>query len=138
MPSDYYGPKKSVVGDSSLNGSNWTPPKFLGNTRGASEVPRASSLQSNTSVNKEQANVPPQSIRQSESFRQQISDAEMQRKREGGLCFRCEEKWRFGHVCKNPQLQVFIAAVDEDDGAGANVTVEEAPGRQTAEHRGVT
>ncbi|KAJ1397185.1 Retrotransposon gag domain [Sesbania bispinosa] len=37
-----------------------------------------------------------------------LTDAEFQEKSRKGLCFRCDEKFGPGHVCKNKQLQVLI------------------------------
>ncbi|XP_074324569.1 uncharacterized protein LOC141661456 [Apium graveolens] len=42
-----------------------------------------------------------------------LSEAEMQEKREKGLCFRCDEKYGPGHRCKNKELQVLWMHGDE-------------------------
>ncbi|KAL2469553.1 Ty3-gypsy retrotransposon protein [Abeliophyllum distichum] len=42
-----------------------------------------------------------------------LSEAELQLKKEKGLCFRCDEKYTVGHRCKNKELQVLL--VQEGD-----------------------
>ena len=37
-----------------------------------------------------------------------FTDAEIERRREQGLCFKCDERYRPGHRCKKKQLQVLI------------------------------
>ena len=109
-------------------GAGGLPPKP--NDGGGATVTRSNSFQTNVSVNKEPLRVSSQPARRNENFRKRISDAEMQRRRERGLCFRCEEKWQFGHVCRNPQLQVLIAAEDEEE---EDVAVEDTGTPQTQE-----
>lgn len=130
---DYYGLKKSMVIGNTGSGSNWTPPKLVDRSRRASEMTRTSYSQSGVSVNKDQDNIPSQTTRKHDGFRKKISNAEMQRPRERGLCFWCEEKWQFSHVCKNPQLQVLIATVNEEDRDKAEARVEEELGEPTVE-----
>ena len=37
-----------------------------------------------------------------------FSDAELQRRKERGLCYKCDEKFHPGHRCKNKELQVLV------------------------------
>ncbi|KAL9444267.1 hypothetical protein AB3S75_017449 [Citrus x aurantiifolia] len=37
-----------------------------------------------------------------------LSDSELQKKREKGLCYRCDEKWAPGHRCKKKELAVLL------------------------------
>ena len=37
-----------------------------------------------------------------------FSDVELQRRRERGLCYKCDEKFHPGHLCKNKELQVLV------------------------------
>ncbi|KAL2455358.1 RNA-directed DNA polymerase [Abeliophyllum distichum] len=37
-----------------------------------------------------------------------LSEAELQAKKEKGLCFKCDEKYTIGHRCKNKELQVLL------------------------------
>ncbi|KAL2475042.1 Retrotrans gag domain-containing protein [Abeliophyllum distichum] len=43
-----------------------------------------------------------------------LSDAELQLKKEKGLCFRCDEKYTVGHRCKNKELQVLLIQEGEE------------------------
>ena len=43
-----------------------------------------------------------------------FSEAEIQKRREKGLCFKCDEKYYFGHVCKNKELQILILEEEEE------------------------
>ncbi|KAL2466824.1 Eukaryotic aspartyl protease family protein [Abeliophyllum distichum] len=61
-----------------------------------------------------------------------LSKAELQIKREKGLCFRCDEKYTIGHRCKNKELQVLLVQeggeweVDErEEGEGKAEEVDE-------------
>lgn len=42
-----------------------------------------------------------------------ISDAQYQNRRALGLCFHCDEKYSYGHVCKNKQFNLIIVEEDE-------------------------
>lgn len=44
-----------------------------------------------------------------------LSDAEMQLKREKGLCYRCDDKWSIGHRCKRRELSVLLTCDGEED-----------------------
>lgn len=44
-----------------------------------------------------------------------LSDKDMARKRERGLCFKCDEKFGLNHQCKNKQFQVMVLKTIEDD-----------------------
>lgn len=46
-----------------------------------------------------------------------LSEAELQAKREKGLCFRCDEKYTIGHRCKNRELDVML--IHEEEGTAA-------------------
>ena len=63
------------------------------------------------------------------SFRQ-MTNIEMQDKRSKGLCFRCDEKFAWGHRCKRKELHVIWVWDDEDlfeDGSYTmSVDVEQA------------
>lgn len=147
---DSFGLRKSAMGGYSnysvggtsgisIGGISGIPLKTaegIGVVSGATRT-NSNSSHSNISVNKDQLPNSPQFTWNNENFKR-ISNAKMQRQRERDLCFRCEEKWRFGHVCKNPQLQVIIAAVDEDNGDRVAAIVEEEPGEPTAEQGAVT
>ncbi|XP_028796878.1 uncharacterized protein LOC114752313 [Neltuma alba] len=50
------------------------------------------------------------------SVPKKLTDAEIERRRELGLCFKCDEKFRPGHRCKKKQLQVLILAEEADNG----------------------
>ena len=53
-----------------------------------------------------------------------LSDSELQKKREKGLCYRCDEKWAPGHRCKKKELTVLLtydmdeAEQEEEEGSG--------------------
>lgn len=47
-----------------------------------------------------------------------LTDAEVQVKRERGLCYRCDEKFTVGHRCKNKELQVLVVREMEADSVG--------------------
>lgn len=54
-----------------------------------------------------------------------LSDSELQKKREKGLCFRCDEKWGPGHRCKKKELSVLlIHDADEEESSQIDVTEE--------------
>lgn len=42
-----------------------------------------------------------------------LSEEEYRKRREKGLCFKCDEKYTAGHRCKNQQLRVFMVHDDE-------------------------
>lgn len=42
-----------------------------------------------------------------------ISDAQYQKRRALGLCFHCDEKYSYGHVCKNKQFNLIIVEDEE-------------------------
>lgn len=44
-----------------------------------------------------------------------MTDAELQAKREKGLCYWCDGKYSFGHRCSNRELQVLIVREEEED-----------------------
>lgn len=44
-----------------------------------------------------------------------LTEAEEQHKRRRGVCFRCDERFFPGHVCKNKQLHVILLGEDEDE-----------------------
>lgn len=46
-----------------------------------------------------------------------LTDAELQAKREKGLCYHCDGKYSFGYRCSNRELQVLIVR-EEEDSAG--------------------
>ena len=43
------------------------------------------------------------------------TDAEIERRRELGLCFKCDERFKPGHRCKRKQLQVLILSEGDED-----------------------
>ncbi|CAO2826251.1 unnamed protein product [Amaranthus hypochondriacus] len=45
-----------------------------------------------------------------------LSDKEFQDKKSRGLYYRCDEKWRIGHVCKRKELSVLIVGENETEG----------------------
>ena len=51
---------------------------------------------------------------------QRLSESEAQRKREKGLCYRCDEKWSPGHGCKWRELSILLT-MDESDSVGEEV-----------------
>ena len=53
-----------------------------------------------------------------------LFDVEIQQRREKGLCFRCDKKYRFGHRCANSELQVPIVWEEELEEEG-EVDLEE-------------
>ena len=60
-----------------------------------------------------------------------LSDKEFQDRKKKGLCFRCDEKWRIGHICKNKGLSVLIVNDEDtlelssnDETANEEVTVD--------------
>ena len=60
-----------------------------------------------------------------------LSDKEFQDRKKRGLCFRCDEKWRIGHICKNKGLSVLIVNDEDtlelssnDETANEEVTVD--------------
>lgn len=44
--------------------------------------------------------------------RKHLSEAEINRRRELGLCFKCEEKFEPNHMCKNKRLQLIVLEED--------------------------
>ena len=42
------------------------------------------------------------------------TDAEIERRRELGLCFKCDERFKPGHRCKKKQLQILILSEGEE------------------------
>lgn len=63
-----------------------------------------------------------------------LTDSELQKKRDKGLCYRCDEKWAPGHRCKKKELTVLLtcdmdeAEQEEEEGSG-----EGDPELETAE-----
>ncbi|XP_028768491.1 uncharacterized protein LOC114726095 [Neltuma alba] len=55
-----------------------------------------------------------------------LTDAEIERRCELGLCFKCDEKFRPGHRCKKKQLQVLILAEDPESEDAPSVSPESA------------
>lgn len=53
-----------------------------------------------------------------------LSDAEILRRRELGLCYKCAEKYSPNHICKNKHLQVILLEMDPADDPGGNKTEE--------------
>lgn len=53
-----------------------------------------------------------------------LFDAEIQQRREKGLCFRCDKKYHFGRRCANSELQVLIVWEEELEEEG-EVDLEE-------------
>ncbi|KAL4567338.1 hypothetical protein LXL04_022921 [Taraxacum kok-saghyz] len=49
-----------------------------------------------------------------------LSEKELQEKKDRGLCFKCDEKWKVGHQCKRKELSIILALDEEDE-------VEEEP-----------
>ncbi|KAL5542906.1 hypothetical protein UlMin_010616 [Ulmus minor] len=53
-----------------------------------------------------------------------LSDSKLQKKREKGLCYRCDKKWAPGHRCKKKELTVLLtydmdeAEQEEEEGSG--------------------
>ena len=43
-----------------------------------------------------------------------LSDREFQETKERRLCFRCDEKWQIGHVCKRRELCAFIVGEEKE------------------------
>lgn len=44
-----------------------------------------------------------------------LTDREFQERKSKGLCFRCDEKWKLGHVCRRKELSVLIVGDAEED-----------------------
>ena len=42
-----------------------------------------------------------------------MTDSEYQRKRERGICYRCDDKWSPGHRCKRKELNVLLTCDEE-------------------------
>lgn len=59
-----------------------------------------------------------------------LTDAEIARKRQLGLCFKCDEKFGPNHKCKNKQLSVIILSEMEgtEEGVDAGEQTEEGEG----------
>lgn len=51
-----------------------------------------------------------------EALNKRMSDAEW-KMRDKGLCFRCEERYKVGHQCKNRELWVLVQWGEEDEAA---------------------
>lgn len=67
-----------------------------------------------------------------------ITDAQYQKRRALGLCFHCDEKYSYGHVCKNKQFNL-ISVEEEDNYEGdtaSNETNEEVKVRFQSMHQG--
>ncbi|KAH9650018.1 hypothetical protein KPL70_026202 [Citrus sinensis] len=63
-----------------------------------------------------------------------LSDSELQKKREKGLCYRCDEKWAPGHRCKKKELTVLLTYdMDEAEHEEAEGSGEVDPELETAE-----
>lgn len=60
--------------------------------------------------------VAPASSAASNFHRKRMSDAEINRRRELSLCFKCEEKFGPNHKCKNRQLRLIMLEDEEGDG----------------------
>lgn len=56
---------------------------------------------------------PPTLGKGSNSTFKRLSEAELQAKREKGLCFRCDEKYSVGHRCRNKELHVMLIYGEE-------------------------
>ncbi|KAA0036991.1 ty3-gypsy retrotransposon protein [Cucumis melo var. makuwa] len=54
-----------------------------------------------------------------------LSDAEFKAKREKGLCFKCDEKYYFGHKCKGPELRELRMFVVHDNNVEEEIVEEE-------------
>lgn len=54
-----------------------------------------------------------------------LSDREFQDRKSKGLCYRCDEKWRIGHICKKKELSVLIVAEEEEDESEFVETLDE-------------
>ena len=59
------------------------------------------------------------------SVPRKFTDAEIERRRELGLCFKCDEKYYPGHRCKKKQLQVLILSEELDEKGVVDVEPEE-------------
>ena len=44
-----------------------------------------------------------------------LTEAEILEKREKGLCYRCDEKYNSGHICKRKEMQVLLVVGDEEE-----------------------
>ena len=44
-----------------------------------------------------------------------LTESEAQRKREKGLCYRCDDKWAPGHRCRKKELSVLLTQDERDD-----------------------
>ncbi|XP_031257121.1 uncharacterized protein LOC116115112 [Pistacia vera] len=53
-----------------------------------------------------------------------LTEADIQYKRERGLCFRCDEKFGPNHRCRNKSLQVLLMLEEEEDTEREEVTLE--------------
>lgn len=60
--------------------------------------------------------------RRNSSFRK-FSDAEIEERRRRGLCFRCDETFSPGHICKNRHLHVLLMGEDEKQMEGVEAEI---------------
>ncbi|XP_010541862.1 PREDICTED: uncharacterized protein LOC104815241 isoform X1 [Tarenaya hassleriana] len=72
------------------------------------------------------AQVEPTFIPPKGTFRK-ISDTEMEDRRKRGLCFRCDEKYFFGHKCKLKELQVIVVQEDGETLLAADAHPDPVP-----------
>lgn len=63
-----------------------------------------------------------------------LTDQELQKKREKGICYRCDEKWNPRHHCKKKELSVLITHEDEDQEDEPQIEVEKDPEIETPEN----
>lgn len=54
-----------------------------------------------------------------------ITPAEFNAKREKGLCYKCEEPYSYGHVCKNASVNFILAAKPDDQSLKEDAMREE-------------
>ena len=50
-----------------------------------------------------------------------MTDREFQEKRNKGLCYRCDERWSVGHLCKKKELSVLLVHGDEEKDSKGNI-----------------
>ncbi|KAF8398742.1 hypothetical protein HHK36_014600 [Tetracentron sinense] len=63
-----------------------------------------------------------------------LTDSELQKKRDKGLCYRCDDKWAPGHRCKKKELNVLLTHdVDEGETGEVEELDEVDPELETAE-----
>ncbi|KAK4280771.1 hypothetical protein QN277_012349 [Acacia crassicarpa] len=58
--------------------------------------------------------------------RRRLPESEINRRRELGLCFRCEEKYGPNHKCKNKQLRIIMMEEGEEVGPDTDEEAQEA------------